>query len=274
MTVSESTTESTLFDRLPTEAPADRSASSGTRGKSVAEIPEKQGASAEGNDVAGAGKGAAAADDAGNAEHEAGEAEEAQEAAEDSENAEGMGSQEPPESPEVAARNERKRIEEQLLALKRKEAELRGALLATDHPELANAIGDIRSRANAVNRAEEQLAQGMSKKEARRRDALEKKLSSLRTKRAELDEQIGTLEQEYAELGMERRAQYEAEREEAMQRLMAALGSHADSLKDAGVDPKGLVPELEGWWSELQAIAARVSGSPQAESSNGVVAEA
>lgn len=160
---------------------------------------------------------------------------------------------------ERSPRNERQRLEEQLQNLKRKEAELRCALIATDHPELAEPVGEIQSRAHAISRVEEKLAQGLSKGEVRRREALEKKLNGLRAKRDELDEQIATLEQEHAELGVERMAQFEAERQEALELLMAAFATHADSLKAAGIDPKSLVPDMQRWWPELESIAMRAS---------------
>src|SRR4051812_26892018 len=48
----------------------------------------------------------------------------------------------------------RKRLAEQLEALKRKEAELRRALAVADHPELAEAIRSIEGRAFALSRAD------------------------------------------------------------------------------------------------------------------------
>ncbi len=123
----------------------------------------------------------------------------AHEAAELGEAAESADAPEPTVEMEKAE-DKRKRIEKQLDALKRKEAELRRALLVTEHPEIGDAIGAIEGRAFAVTRAEEKAAQGLSKTELRRRETIDKKLGSLREKRSELDSQIGTLEQELAGL--------------------------------------------------------------------------
>src|SRR6187402_2004414 len=65
------------------------------------------------------------------------------------------------------AESDRKRLAEQLHALKRKEFELRRALAAAEHPELAESIRLIEGRAFAVSRVEAKLAEGFSKAEAR-----------------------------------------------------------------------------------------------------------
>jgi chromosome segregation ATPase len=151
--------------------------------------------------------------------------------------------------------NDRKRIEEQLDALKRKETELRRALVVTDHPELAEAIRTLGSRALAVSRAEAKLAQGLSKGEVRKREAVEKKLGSLRAKREELDGQIAALESELGGLGSERLSGFEAERHQAMQQLMLTLGEYEEPLRAAGLEASSLVPEISGWMPELETIA-------------------
>jgi chromosome segregation ATPase len=160
-------------------------------------------------------------------------------------------------SAEAAAQSERKRLAEQLDALKRKEFELRRALVKADHPELVSAIRAIEGRAYAVSLAEGKLARGYSKSEARRREVVEKKLASLRDKRAELDTQIGALETELGGLGNERLATFESERTQAIEQLVVALGSHVAALDAAGLDAASLIPEIAGWLPEIEAIAKR-----------------
>jgi len=156
---------------------------------------------------------------------------------------------------------DRKRLAEQLDALKRKEAELRRALAVADHPELADAIRSLEASAYCVTRAENKLAQGFSKSEARRREVIEKKLSSLREKRAELDTQITTLETELSGLGTQRLAEFELERKNALKDLMIALATHDPALSAAGYDAQSLVPEIGAWMPELEAVAREVSAA-------------
>jgi hypothetical protein len=163
-------------------------------------------------------------------------------------------------SPEAIAQNERKRLAEQLDALKRKEFELRRALAAADHPEVADAIRAIEARAFAVSRAEGKVAQGFSKTEARRREVIEKKLAVQRAKRAELDGQIGELETELSGLGADRLAAFESERLEALEQLMIVMATHDAGLRAAKLDLSGLVPDIERWLPELEAIAKKASG--------------
>jgi hypothetical protein len=167
-------------------------------------------------------------------------------------------------SPEAIAQNERKRLAEQLDALKRKEFELRRALAAADHPEAAEAIRLIEGSAFSVARAEAKLAQGFSKSEARRREVIEKKLGALREKRAELDTQVATLEVELSGLGADRLATFESERQAALQQLMIVIATHDAALRAAKLDPSRLVPEIEGWLPELEALAKQVSAKPSA----------
>lgn len=162
---------------------------------------------------------------------------------------------EDPKREEAAPMNDRKRIEEQLDALKRKELELRRALVVSDHPELAEAVRTIGSRAYAVQRAESKLAQGLSKAELRRREGIEKKLAVLRAKRAELEGQIGAIEAELGGLGSERLAGFESERRKALEQLLLALGKHEESLRAAGLEASALVPEIAPWLPELETIA-------------------
>lgn len=158
---------------------------------------------------------------------------------------------------EAGAQGERKRLAEQLDALKRKELELRRALAMADHPELVGAIRAIEARALAVSRAEAKLAQGFSKSEARRREVVDKKLSALRDKRAELDAQIGAFESELAGLGTDRLATFESERKQALEQLVVALGTHVAALSAAGLDAVALIPEITSWLTEIEAISAQ-----------------
>lgn len=158
-------------------------------------------------------------------------------------------------SPEAIAQNERQRLAEQLDALKRKEFELRRALAAADHPEVADVIRTIEGRAFVVSRAEAKLAQGFSKTEARRREVIEKKLGALRAKREELGGQIGELEDELGGLGADRLAAFESERQAALEQLMIVLATHAAALRAVKLEPSSLVPEIERWLPELEVIA-------------------
>jgi hypothetical protein len=150
---------------------------------------------------------------------------------------------------------ERRRLEEQLEALKRKELELRRALVIADHPALAEGIRVLEGRTYALGRIEAKLAEGMSKSEARRSETIEKKLSSLREKRAELDTQIAGLELELRGLGAERLEAFAAERHQALEQLLVALGKHEPALREAGIDAASLVPEIARWAPEVQALA-------------------
>jgi hypothetical protein len=162
------------------------------------------------------------------------------------------------EPTEDLARMDRKRLEEQLEALKRKEAELRRALAIADHPALAEAIRELEGCAFSVSRAEAKMAQGLSKSEERRRETLEKKVSGLREKRGELDAQIQQIEAELAELGELRTQAFETERRDAMQRLIATLGMHQAALNTAGLEAAHLVPELARWMPEIIALAEQL----------------
>ena len=164
-----------------------------------------------------------------------------------------------PEPEEDTERNDRKRLEEQLSALRRKEAELLRALAITDHPGLADAIRTIEAKVYCVARADAKLAQGLSKSEARRQEVLTKKLSALREKRAELDTQIEALEAEFQELGAARMTDFARERQDALQSLMIALAQHDAEIGAAGLDVRSLLPEIGTLMPELEAIARNVS---------------
>jgi chromosome segregation ATPase len=148
----------------------------------------------------------------------------------------------------------RKRLEEQLDALKRREAELRRELAITDHPELEPAIRLLEGSTYAVSRIEAKIAQGFSKAEERRRDTLEKKLGGLRDKRAELDTQIAELEAELHTLGDRARA-FAGERRTALEQLLAVMSTHDAALAAAGLEATSLVPELARWLPEIRAMA-------------------
>lgn len=160
----------------------------------------------------------------------------------------------PPAEPAVP---DRRRIEEQLEALERKQAELRRALALADHPELAAAVRALEARADAVAHADEKRRRGLSKAEEKKRDGLEKKLEGLRGKRAELDAQIGELERELAPLGAERVKLLDAERDAALAELAAAIELHEHEITAAGLEVALFVPELARWGGELDALRAR-----------------
>lgn len=152
-------------------------------------------------------------------------------------------------------RPDRKRLEEQLSALKRKELELRRAIAIADHPELGEAIRLLDGRAYALARVEAKIAQGLSKAEDRRKEALEKKLATLREKRAELDTQIAEVELEHTSLVLERERALDAEQRAALQDLVQTLGQHAAALAAAGLDVAELVPEIGQRMPQIRALA-------------------
>lgn len=156
----------------------------------------------------------------------------------------------------TSQRSERRRLEEQLEALKRKESELRRALAISDHPALADAIRLLEGHAYALGRVEAKMAQGLSKTEERRRETLEKKVTGLREKRAELDAELATLEGELSQLGEQRTAGLHAERSEALGRLIETMHAHHGALRVAGLEAGQLVPEIAQWMPEVEALAA------------------
>lgn len=155
----------------------------------------------------------------------------------------------------LSGRQDRKRIEEQLDALKRREGELRRALAIADHPDLADAVRQLEGASYAVARVENKMAQGLSKSEEKRRETVEKKLAQALEKRSELDAQIAEFEAELRKLGEERIAAFNAERREALIQLIASLNSHAVAFSDAGIDPSSLVPDLVRLMPEVQVLA-------------------
>jgi chromosome segregation ATPase len=155
---------------------------------------------------------------------------------------------------ELTPASARKRLEEQLDALKRREGELRRELAITDHPELEEAIRLLEGSTYAVARIEAKIAQGFSKAEERRRDTLEKKLGGLRDKRAELDAQIAELEAELHALGDRARA-FAGERRTALEQLLAVLGTHDAALTAAGLEATSLVPDLSRLLPEIRQMA-------------------
>jgi hypothetical protein len=168
----------------------------------------------------------------------------------------------PPSEP-VLASNEppepstKRKLEEQLEALKRKEAELRRALLVADHPALAEAIRLLQGRTYALERCEEKLALGLTKAELRRRETLHKKRASLAEKRAELDGQIAELDGELHGLGVERQRGFEAERRQALEELLIALGAHLGEIQAAGLELTELLPDVKRWLPEIEQLASQ-----------------
>ena len=158
-------------------------------------------------------------------------------------------------APASGDRLDRKRLEEQLSALKRKELELRRAIAIADHPELAEAIRCLEGRAFALTRVETKIAQGLSKAEDRRKEALEKKLAVLRDKRNELDAQIAELELELDSLVRERERALQAEQHAALHDLVMTMGEHASALAAAGLDAGELVPEIAQHMAQIRALA-------------------
>ena len=167
---------------------------------------------------------------------------------------------------EASPPNTRRRIEEQLEALKRREAELRRELAVADHPELAEPLRVLEGHAYAVARVEAKMAQGLSKAEERRRETLEKKLASAREKRMEIDAQIAELEAELAPLGEARMLAFEAERKDCMERLLAALGTHEGDFQRAGLDTSVLVPDLARLMPEVRTLAETLAQSARVQS--------
>jgi DNA repair exonuclease SbcCD ATPase subunit len=159
---------------------------------------------------------------------------------------------------------ERKRIEEQLLALERKRQELERALAIADHPELAEPLRLVEGRLFAVVRVEGKMTEGLSRSEEKRKEALEKKLEAAREKRAQLDAQIAELESELAPLGEARQRAFEVERRAALEQLVAVLGAHEPGFAGAGLEITRLVPDLARLMPELRDVAevmvARVRG--------------
>ena len=159
-----------------------------------------------------------------------------------------------PPAPEPQGRD---RIQQQLEALKQREAELRRELAIADHPALADAIRAIEGSAYGVTRVESKMAEGLSKAEQRRKETLEKKLASAREKRAEIEAQIAALEVELAPLGEARNAAFDAARTQALLTLVALLKEHDAGLSAAGLEIEMLVPSLSRWRTEIDALRAR-----------------
>jgi hypothetical protein len=158
---------------------------------------------------------------------------------------------------------DKKRLEEQLGALKRKELELRRALAIADHPELADAIRLLDGRAYALTRVEGKIALGLSKSEERRKETLDKKLAVLNEKRSELDVQIAELAAERALLVTARAEALEGERLRALHELVAVLGQHSAALAAAGLDVAELVPEIGQRMLEIRAAAEALVAARQ-----------
>lgn len=159
--------------------------------------------------------------------------------------------------PSASPMGGRDRIQQQLELLKQREAELRRELAIADHPELADAIRQIEGRAYGVSRVEVKMAQGLTKAEARKKETLEKRLSGLEERRAEIDAQIEAIVTELQPLGEARLLAFQHERAEALVRLGAVLAEHDEALRAAAVDVTSLVPALAGWTTELSLLRER-----------------
>jgi hypothetical protein len=162
-----------------------------------------------------------------------------------------------PTSTEEPERHTKRKLEEQLEALKRKEIELRRALVVADHPELAEAIRLLQGRTYALERSHEKLTLGLTKVELRRGETLQKKRAGLAEKRAELDAQIAELDAELLGLGVERQQGFEAAHRQALEELLIALGAHLGQVQAAGLEVTDLVPELKRWLPEIEQLAAQ-----------------
>lgn len=160
-------------------------------------------------------------------------------------------------SSEDAERLTKRKLEDQLQALKRKEAELRRALVVAEHPKLADAIRLLQGRTYALERSEERLAAGLTKAELRRKETLQKKRAGLEAKRTELDAQIAELDGELLGLGVERQRGYEAEHRQALEELMVALGAHLGEVQAAGLELGELLPDLQRWLPAIEQLAAQ-----------------
>jgi hypothetical protein len=260
MTVSEAYTEPTLFDLRARERQSEEDAQHTLQALST-------------HDAASAVPAAGAASLAPQAREaeppaEASEARQTAETADAAQSAQAGETGEPGETAQAAAPgatppDEKKRLEKQLDALKRKESELRRALLVAERPELAEAIRTIQGHAYSVQRAEDKASHGLSKAEVRRRDTLDKKLTGLREKRTELDKQIEALEAEHNTLGAEQAAASQVERRQALGQLLRSLSMNAAAFTDAGIDAQSVVPELARLMPELEGFARELTDTAQ-----------
>lgn len=164
---------------------------------------------------------------------------------------------------DAAAKAERKRIEEQLAMLEKKQAELRRALAIADHPELGEAIREIEGRIYRASKAQTKLENPLTKSEVRQRDKLAKKLETARAKRAELDQTIASLETELNALGEGRIEGLKAEHDAAVRALFATLARYAEAFESAGLQAANLIPELKAWLPTLRALAEAQGVDPK-----------
>ncbi len=167
----------------------------------------------------------------------------------------------PPPPERELEKLDRKKLEEQLEALKRKEAELRRALTLADHPELLESVRQLEGRAYAVARVDAKLEKGPSKAEARRREAVTKKLGALEDKRRELDTQIEQLHAELTALGADRAAQHEQDRREALEQLLVTIGEHEPTFREAGLEIAQMVPDVAKLLPEIEKLAETLVGA-------------
>ncbi len=163
----------------------------------------------------------------------------------------------------MANDEDRDRIVRQLEQLKRREAELRRALIVADHPELDAPIREVDGRVYGVQLASERLDAPLTKGEQKKIERFEKKLEGARVKRAELDAAIAELEGELKALRDDRQSTLEAQRDEALRNLLTTLAEHAPAFEAVGMQISTIVPELEPWLPTLRAMAEEKGASAE-----------
>lgn len=162
------------------------------------------------------------------------------------------------ESAATSPADQRRKIEEQLELLKRREVELKRQLALADHPTLADPLREIEGKLFAVQRAEARLHEGLSRSEEKKLETLTKKLEAQREKRRELDRVIGELEREVEVLAVEKKLALEADRRGALETLIATLGTQLPAFEAARLDVLTLVPDLAGRMDELESMAKTI----------------
>ncbi|HEY4120749.1 MAG TPA: hypothetical protein VGM56_22945 [Byssovorax sp.] len=170
------------------------------------------------------------------------------------------------EAEQIAA--DKKRIHDQLEALKRRESELRRELAIADHPALRGALRTIERGAAGVAAVDARIAEGLSKAEERKREVLDKrheaavarrdevktKIEELGAKLGELEAKVVELDAERAALGEVRTTALELERRSALTVLAAALVEHGPAIAAVGLDLPALVPALDGYRADILSL--------------------
>lgn len=155
----------------------------------------------------------------------------------------------------MANDEDRDRIVRQLEQLKRREAELRRALIVADHPALDAPIREVDGRVYGVHMASERLDAPLTKGEQKKIERIEKKLETAKAKRAELDLAIEELGGELRALREDRRATLEGQRDEALSNLLTTLAEHAPTFEAVGMQISEVIPELEPLLPKLREMA-------------------